>query len=168
MENPKPLKVEENMVVTMDFKLTVDGEVIEDSSESEPIQFLQGAGQVLAALEEQLDGMVVGDEKQVTLQPADGYGELDPEAYSDIDRSEFPEEIPMEVGIELELRDQDGDVHYAVIEEVKPDTVRLNFNHMLAGKVLEFSVHIVALREASADEIEHGHAHGGHEHDDEE
>jgi len=159
MGNLKRLIVADNVVVSMDFVLRVDGEIIEDSSTSEPIQFLQGTGQVLPSLEGQLYGMAVGDHKEITLTPVEGYGEENKDAYSDVPRSEFPKEIPLQPGIELQLKDEDGDVHYARIEKVDARHVRLNFNHALAGKELHFDVRIVALRNASAEEIEHGHAH---------
>ena len=164
MSELKRLTVADNVVVSMDFVLKADGEVIEDSSTSEPIQFLQGTGQVLPSLEGQLYGMAVGDHKEITLTPAEGYGEENKDAYSDVPRSEFPKEIPLQPGIELQLKDEDGDVHYARIEKVDARHVRLNFNHALAGKELHFDVRIVALRNASPEEIEHGHAHAGHEH----
>lgn len=164
MSDPRHLKVADNVVVSMEFVLKVEGEVIEDSSTSEPLQFLQGSGQVLPALEGQLYGMAVGDHKEITLTAAEGYGEIDEDAYSDVPRSDFPKEIPLQPGIELQLKDEDDEVHYARIEKVDPRYVRLNFNHALAGKVLNFNVRIVALRNASAEEIEHGHAHAGHEH----
>lgn len=159
MSESKRLVVADNMVVTMEFALTVDGEVIEDTAESEPIQFLQGGGQVLPALEKQLYGMEVGESKTIILTPEEGYGPVDEEAFLDLDRSVFPKEIPLKPGIELQLRDERGEVHYARIETVEENSVRLNFNQPLAGKELHFDVRIVALRNATPEEIEHGHAH---------
>lgn len=159
MTEMKRLTVADNIVVTMEYALKVDGEVIEDTQESEPIQFLQGAGQILPALEGQLYGMSVGDSKELVLQPEEGYGLVDEDAISDYDRKEFPKEIPMQPGVELELKDQDGATHYARIVAVDDNHVRLDFNPALAGKTLHFSIRIVALRDGSAEEIEHGHAH---------
>jgi FKBP-type peptidyl-prolyl cis-trans isomerase SlyD len=155
----KQLEVADHMVVTMEFTLRVDGEVIEDTVESEPIQFLQGSGQVLPALEKQLYGMQVGDGKTIVLMPEEGYGVVDQEAYGDYDRGEFPKEIPLQPGVELQLKDQDGETHYARIDSVNAHHVRLDFNPPLAGKELHFKVRIVGLRNATADEIQHGHAH---------
>jgi FKBP-type peptidyl-prolyl cis-trans isomerase SlyD len=160
MTTPKKrLTVANNLVVTMEYTLKVDGEVIEDTQESEPIQFLQGAGQVLPALEGQLYGMSVGESKELTLQPEEGYGLVDEEAISDYDRNEFPKDIPLQPGVELELKDQDGDTHFARVVAVDDNHVRLDFNPVLAGKSLQFNIRIVALRNATAEEIEHGHAH---------
>ena len=134
MSEQKRMVVADDTVVTMEFALTVDGEVIEDTAESEPIQFLQGVGQVLPALEKQLYGMTVGDRKSVDLQPEEGYGMEDEDAFDVLERSQFPKEIPLQPGVELQLKDADGTNHYARIESVDAQSVRLNFNHALAGK----------------------------------
>jgi len=159
MTEKKRLTVADNLVVTMEYVLKVDGEVIEDTQESEPIQFLQGSGQVLSALEGQLYGMSVGDSKNIDLPPEEGYGMIDENAIADYDRSEFPKDIPLQPGVELELTDQDESRHYARIVAVDDNHVRLDFNPPLAGKSLHFSIRIVALRTATDEEIEHGHAH---------
>ena len=164
MSEKKRLVVADNVVVTMDLVLKVDNQVVEDTAESDAIQFLQGVGQVLPALEGQLYGMAVGDRKEIVLSATEGYGEIDDDAISDIPLSEFPKDIPLKKGTELQLKDQDGKVQYARIEAVDAHNVRLNFNHVLAGKELKFHVRIVALRTATPEEIEHGHAHAGHEH----
>jgi FKBP-type peptidyl-prolyl cis-trans isomerase SlyD len=164
-EKKKHLTVEDDMVVTLSYTLHVDGKVVDSSEESDDLQFIQGAGEILPALEGQLYGMQVGDTRQVTLSPEDGYGEVDPENFSDIPRLEFPAEIPLKKGVELELQDEDHDVHYARIDSVGKEHVRLDFNHPLAGKELNFSVRVVALRMATAEELDHGHVHAAGEHE---
>ncbi|MCU0485901.1 MAG: peptidylprolyl isomerase [Anaerolineales bacterium] len=156
--------VTDDLVVTMAYTLTVEGEIVDSSEESEPIQFIQGAGHILPALEEEIYGMAVGDEKEVVLSAEEGYGEIDLDAFADIPRSDFPAQIPLKPGVELQLKDQDGEVHYARIESIEGDSVRLNMNHPLAGKELNFYVQIEALRTATEEELEHGHVHLGHEH----
>ena len=164
-ENNQPELIADDVVVSLDYTLTVDSEVIDTSEGSEPIQFLQGHGNIIPGLEQALYGMKTGEKKEVIVTAADGYGELDPEAYSEVARKEFPPQIPMEVGIELEIKDQSGDILDARIDAVNEDTVRLDFNHPLAGKQLNFSVQVVALRQPSAEELEHGHVHmPGHAH----
>lgn len=167
MSENSPLTVANDVVVTMDYKLVVDNEVVEDSKaeNGEAIQFIQGAGNILEALEEAISGMKVGDMKHVTIQPEDGYGEYEEDAVDEVPREEFPKEIPLEPGVELQMQDTDGDYHYAVIESVDDKNVFLNFNHPLAGKVLEFDVQILALRTATPEEMDHGHVHFGDDHD---
>jgi FKBP-type peptidyl-prolyl cis-trans isomerase SlyD len=165
-EEKKPrLTVEDDMVVTLSYTLEVDGKVVDSSDESDDLQFIQGAGEILPALEEKLYGMKVGDSQKVILLPVDGYGEVDPENFSEVPRGEFPSEIPLKKGVELELQDEDHEVVYARIDGVSKEFVRLNFNHPLAGKELNFSVRIVALRMATAEELDHGHVHASGEHE---
>ena len=159
-QTPSPMMtVQNDLVVTMDFTLTVDGEIIDQSEAGEPIQFLQGYGQVIPGLEQALEGMTVGESKEIDVEPDEGYGEEDEEAFAAIPRAEFPAEIPLMAGIELQLRDQDGEVLEAFIDEIREDVVMLNFNHRLAGKRLHFWVRIIDIRAATAEELEHGHAH---------
>lgn len=111
-------------------------------------------------------GMKVGDNKNVIIAPADGYGEYDDEAYLDVPRDQFPNDMQVEEGIELTVRDDSGEGRYARVESIEEGTVRLNFNHPLAGDELQFDVKVIALREPTAEELDHGHVHqgGGHHH----
>jgi FKBP-type peptidyl-prolyl cis-trans isomerase SlyD len=163
-EKKQRLAVEDDIVVTLAYTLKVDDQVVDTSDEGDDLQFIQGAGEILPALEEHLYGMQVGDSKQLTLQPMDGYGEVDPEAVVEIPREEFAE-LPLKVGVELELKDEDNEIHYARVEAVSKENVTLNFNHPLAGKTLDFSVRVVGLRRASAEELDHGHVHTLAEHE---
>jgi len=158
-ESAKPTKIENDVVVVMDYSLTVDGEVVDSSEENGPIAFLQGHGNIIPGLERELAGMKIGDRKQVTVSPADGYGELDPESFVDVPRAEFPAEIPLELGTEIQVAMDDGSEDIAIISDIKADKIQLDFNHPLAGKTLYFDVTITDLREATEEELEHGHAH---------
>lgn len=149
----------------MEYTLQVDGEEIDSSKGQEPLQFLVGHGNIIAGLEREMIGMKVGESKDVVVQPADGYGEYDDEAYMDVPRGEFPQDMPVEDGLELSVRDDQGQSRYARIDGIEGDTVTLNFNHPLAGDELHFNVKIVELREPTSEELEHGHVHqGGHHH----
>ena len=158
------LKVMDGRVVSMDYSLHIDGELVDTSEGGEPLDYLHGAGNIIPGLESELDGMAVGETKSVTVAPEAGYGEHDPEAFMDVPRREFPAEIPLEIGTELQLQDQDGQPMYARIDEINDDTVTLDFNHPLAGKELHFEVTIMAIREPTEEELAHGHVHHGHEH----
>lgn len=163
----KPKMVEDDLVITMDYSLSIDGEVI-DSSEGEdndPIIFLQGAGQIIPGLEKSINGLKIGDKKIITVDPKDGYGEIDPESIVEIPKEEFPADFPLELGVEITVNaddeDEEGDDEMeATIIAVNDHTVTLDFNHPLAGKTLNFDVHIIDIREATPEEIEHGHVHG--------
>lgn len=154
-----PTAVAENLVVTMDYKLFVDGELYDSSEEEGPIAFLQGHQNIIPGLEKELYGLEIGASKKVRVNPEDGYGQPDPEAVMSVPLSDMPEEIPVEVGVELELRDEDDELIAATITEVGEDFVLLDFNHPLAGKVLDFDITIRELRNASSEELDHGHIH---------
>ncbi len=158
-------KVDDGQVVSMHYALQVNGQVLDSSEGGEPLQFIQGMGHIISGLERELYEMKIGDSKKVIVAAKDGYGEIDMEAFMDVPRDSFPTDVPAEIGIELELRDQSDHPVYARIETVSADNVRLNMNHPLAGKELHFDVKIADLRPATDEEVSHGHVHTeGHEH----
>ena len=160
------LTVADGMVVTMDYSLRLDdGEVIDASEEGEPIQFLQGHGEIVYGLEQALYGVAVGEQRDVSVAPANGYSDVDPDAFEEVPLDAFPSDAPLELDMELQVSDTAGETYNAHIAEVRPETVLLALNHPLAGETLYFSVNAVSLRQATSEELEHGHAHGhGHSH----
>ena len=159
------VKVVDGLVIAMEYTLTVDGKVLDSSEGHEPIEFIQGVGNIVPGLERELYGMLIGDSKDVHVSARDGYGELDKDAYMDVPREQFPADIPLEVGTQLEMHDQEGHPMHATICDVGEKTIKLDFNHPLAGKKLDFSVKISGLRAATDEELEHGHVHAeGHHH----
>jgi FKBP-type peptidyl-prolyl cis-trans isomerase SlyD len=165
-EKNNPQLVADNLVVVMDYNLTVDGEIVDSSEEDGPIEFLHGYGNIIPGLEAHLGGLAIGESLQVTVAARDAYGEFDPEQVVDVPLDEFPEEICVEPGVELEMKDQDGDMLFARIISVGKSRAKLDFNHPLAGKELTFDVTIIGLRLPTPEELEHGHVHGseGHVH----
>jgi FKBP-type peptidyl-prolyl cis-trans isomerase SlyD len=160
----EPLSVQDGCVVSMDYSLFVEGKMIDSSAGQEPLLFLQGSGNIIRGLEQALYGMAIGQSKQVTVPAQDAYGELDLEAFTDVPRGQFPANIPLEIGLELGVRDETGRTLAAHIAHIDAEVVRLDFNHPLAGKELHFDVTITALRLATGEELEHGHVHHGHDH----
>ena len=161
----EPIKVDDGQVVSMHYTLHVDGELVDRSRSDAPLQFIQGMGHIIPGLEHALYDLHVGDQKVVNVPAKDGYGELDPSAYMDVPREAFPKDIPLEIGTELELKDRSGHPAYARVDGVTTESVRLNMNHPLAGKQLDFEVTIADLRPATDEEVKHGHVHtAGHEH----
>jgi FKBP-type peptidyl-prolyl cis-trans isomerase SlyD len=159
--NTENMTVDDNLVVTLDYQLKLeDGEEIDRSDSGDPFQFLQGHGQIIPGLEKELYGMQVGEEKQVTVAPADGYGEIDPSNRDSVPRNIFPADMELEKGQQLQLRDQNsGQIYQATVTEIKDEDVDLDFNHPLAGETLIFQVKIADLRSATSEELEHGHVH---------
>lgn len=160
----KVTQVADDRVVTIDYTLTVDGDVFDSSEEEGPLDYLHGHGNIIFGLEKELTGMQVGETKTVLVEPEEGYGEVDSEAFFDLPREEFPDDVPLEIGIELEITDDDGEMMFAKIVETDEDNVRLDTNHPLAGKTLQFEVTVKEIRKATAEEIDHGHAHFGDGH----
>jgi FKBP-type peptidyl-prolyl cis-trans isomerase SlyD len=159
------LVVADDMVVQLDYTLTLaNGEIYDSSDEAGPLEYIQGQGQIISGLEEALYGMAVGDEKDVVVTPDVAYGEYDPEARQTLPRDVFPDDMDLEPGMAIDLYDEDTDEEIeAFIEEVDADGVVVDFNHPLAGETLNFHVKVVGVRPATADELDHGHVHGdGH------
>lgn len=146
----------DDVVVTMDYILTVEEKQIGSSKKSGPISFIQGKQSIVPGLEKNLYKMKIGDTKEIQVSASDGYGEIDPEDFQTFKKSDFPDDIPMEPGTIVNLRDQDGDTQKARIDSLTEDEVTLNFNHPLAGQELVFQVTILDLRAATQDEIESG------------
>jgi FKBP-type peptidyl-prolyl cis-trans isomerase SlyD len=165
MTDNKPEKVVDNVVVSMAYKLTVEGEVLDMADDHDAIQFLQGHKNIIAGLESQLAGMKVGESKQVAVPAESGYGLIDKNAIDEIPLSEFPEEVDPEVGMELEVKDKEGNEMYGKVLSIQEEAATMDFNHPLAGKELHFDIKVVDLRNATAEELAHGHVHEhGHHH----
>lgn len=156
------LKVKDGVVVILDYTLRLDdGEVIDSSEDDGPLEYLHGYGQIIPGLEKALVGLGVGDRKMVVVPAAEAYGDVDMDAFEIVPRSMFPDDLELEEGLELSLRDVETDEPFdATIAEIRETEVMLDFNHPLAGETLHFEIHIPAIREATAEELAHGHAHG--------
>lgn len=160
--------VEHGVIVKLEYTLQIEDEVVESTEEEGPIEFLQGYGEIIPGLESALYGMQVDQEKDVTVDPEDGYGEYDSDAFEEVPLDIFPEEMDLSLGMPVELYDEDADETVeGFIAEIRTDTVVVDLNHPLAGEVLNFHVKVVGLRQPTPEELEHGHAHQeGHDHDD--
>ena len=156
--------VQNNVVVSMEYTLHVDGEKIDSSDGQDPLHFLAGHGNIISGLEREMMGMKVGESKDVKIQPAEAYGEFDENAFMEVPKDQFPKDMQVEEGLELTVRDDSGQSRYARVDAVEGDNVTLNFNHPLAGDELHFNVKVIGLREPTAEELEHGHVHQAGEH----
>jgi FKBP-type peptidyl-prolyl cis-trans isomerase SlyD len=167
-ENMAALKsVEHGIIVKLEYTLQIEDELVESTEDEGPIEFLQGYGEIIPGLESALYGMQVGDEKDITVDPEDGYGEYDGDAFEEVPLEIFPEDMDLSLGMPVELYDEDADETVeGFIAEIRTDTVVVDLNHPLAGEILNFHVKVVGLREPTAEERAHGHAHtDGHEHE---
>ena len=151
--------VQDNKIVTLDYTLIVEDEILESTKDGEAIEFIQGIGQIIPGLENALYNMKVGETKSVVIEPEDAYGIYDEESTQVAKKDEFSEDIPLDVGTFLDLEDDEGEILSAQIIEEDEETVTLDFNHPLAGKTLTFEITVSGLREASPEELDHGHVH---------
>lgn len=141
-----------------------DGQTLDASDAGEPLAFLEGTGQIIPKLEEEVVTMKAGDKKVVKLSAKDSYGEPDPKMTMEVPKEELAHlQIEMGAYLQLNLGEQTKVVRVAQIGD---KTVTLDGNHPLAGVDLVFDIEMVAAREATAEELQHGHAHGatGHGH----
>ncbi len=136
------LAVGDHLDVGMEYTLTSDGTVVDSTNGRGPFHYVQGAGQIIPGLERQLVGLHVGDSKEVTVKPEDGYGVVDPAAVIEVPKTQLPKDVAPTVGMVLRGVNPNGKNFQARISEVKKDSVVLNLNHPLAGKTLTFKVKI--------------------------
>jgi FKBP-type peptidyl-prolyl cis-trans isomerase SlyD len=161
------MQIGPNSVVAFDYTLTDgEGEVLDTSSGDEPLTYLHGHGQIVPGLESAMLGKKAGDKFKAVVTPKDGYGESGAGERITVPREELPEGPDPEVGMELEAVGPNGEHASLWIAEVNDDSVVLTSDHPLAGVTLHFDVEVRSVREATKDELEHGHAHGegGHHH----
>ncbi|MBC7691354.1 MAG: peptidylprolyl isomerase [Methylotenera sp.] len=147
-----------------------DGEVLDQADKADPFTYLHGASQIVPGLESALEGLKIGDKKDVTVTPAEGYGEINPDLKLTVSRAQFPKDAEIEEGMQFETQTPDGQGIVFTIEEIAGDKVSIDGNHPLAGQSLHFAVEVLSMREATQEEITHGHAHGpdghhGHDHE---
>lgn len=160
------MKVTINSVVSLDYTLKNNkGEVLDSSNGRSPLVYLHGVGALIPGLENEINGMEKGQSKLVTVQPEDAYGQRSEDLLHIVPKSGFQGDEEMFVGMQVQLETEQGPA-IASISKIEGDDVTLDLNHPLAGEVLTFEISIADVREATADEIDHGHVHGpgGHHH----
>lgn len=154
-------KIEDGRVVALTFVLSDadGGEELDRATESEPLLYLHGHGNVIPGLELALAGRGVGDRFEVELAPDDAFGPRLADAERVIPRDAFPDDVELEAGMELAMED-DGDVIPFWIKEVREERVLIDLNHPFAGRTVRFAGEVLSIRDATADELAHGHPHG--------
>lgn len=159
------MKIAKNTVVTVHYKLSdAQGTLIEDGQE--PMVYLHGGYEnTLPKIEETLEGKVAGFDTTIQVEPEDAFGEYDADLVKVEERKNLP--TPLEIGMQFEGTpdgDDDGDALIFTVTDIADDKVVLDGNHPLAGMALRFSLNVADVREASDEEIAHGHVHGAHGH----
>lgn len=123
-----------------------DGTPFDSSQGRDPLEFQLGAGQIIPGIERAVTGMEVGEKKQVTISPADAYGERDETRIHTVPRAQLPEDLPTEPGTQLAMQTQDGQSLPVMVTEADAETVTLDANHPLAGRELTFDLELVEIR----------------------
>ncbi|MCK4864884.1 MAG: peptidylprolyl isomerase [Gammaproteobacteria bacterium] len=160
------MKISKNSVVTINYTLKNDqGETL-DESQDNSFLYLHGSGGIIPGLEGQMEGKSAGDEFSAHVEPEDGYGVRDDSMVQVVPRNMFESDHPVEEGIQFHAESPEGDMLTVTVTKIEGDEITVDGNHPLAGIALNFDIKISDVREASKEEIEHGHAHGpdGHHH----
>ncbi|MEW6060403.1 MAG: peptidylprolyl isomerase [Bacteroidota bacterium] len=160
------MKIENNKVVSINYTLRNDaGEVLDSSDGREPLVYIHGMGNIITGLESQLLGKSAGDSLKVSIPPSEAYGEYDLSQVVQVSRSQFEGAPDLKVGMRFTATSDQG-YQVVTITNINDDVVTIDGNHPLAGKTLHFDVTVVDVRDASPDELSHGHVHGpgGHHH----
>lgn len=158
------MQISDKMVVTIDYTLKDDNGTVLDSSTEGNFAYLHGANNIIPGLENALTGKSAGDEVDVSVSPAEGYGEHNETMIQAVPRDMFDSEQEIQVGMQFHAESPEGEMIVVTVTDVEGDDVTVDGNHPLAGVNLNFGVKVVDIREASAEEIEHGHVHGPGEH----
>ncbi|HEX8820383.1 MAG TPA: peptidylprolyl isomerase [Archangium sp.] len=160
------MQIAKDSVVSIDYRLHLgDGKFIDESDPGDPLVYLHGYEEIVPGLEKALEGKKAGESLKVQVSPEEGYGEYDPDGVEEVPREDFPPDMELEEGGVVSATDDEGDDVDFLVKELRPKTVVVDFNHPLAGKTLHFEVTVREVRAATAEELEHGHAHApGHEH----
>jgi FKBP-type peptidyl-prolyl cis-trans isomerase SlyD len=160
------VKIARNKVVIIDYSLKNDEGLLLDQSDAGEFVYLHGLKNIIPGLENALEGKGVGDSIAVRIPPEQGYGVRDEEKIAVVTRDMFPEDANLDVGAQFHAQGEDGEMTVISVTEVNGDSVTVDGNHPLAGIHLNFDVRVIAVRDATADELSHGHVHepGGHHH----
>ena len=152
------MKVENSKMVSVHYTLTVDGQVADQSREGQPLQFICGTGMLLPKFEGAIMGKEPGEKVSFTLEPKDGYGEIVEEAGDALPKNIFMGDGKVAgdilfVGSQVPMSDAQGNRMLGVIKEIGEETVKMDFNHPMAGKTLNFDVEVVEVRDVTPEDL---------------
>jgi len=158
------MTVQANKVVTLEYELQdEDGEIIDSSEENGELVYLHGTGFLVPGIERELEGKPEGTKIDKVIVPSDGYGEYEESLVFVVQRSDFEPKVTLEEGLEFEAEVR-GEFRLCTIAAIDGDKITVDANHPLAGETIHVKATILAIRDASAEELEHGHAHGPDDH----
>ena len=160
------MTISEKKVVTLNYTLKDNDGTLIDESKDGSFVYLHGASNIIPGLENALTGKTTGDQMSVSIAPEDAYGVRDEDRIELVPRNMFPEDTDIKPGMEFHAQGPEGQMITIVVVDVEDDKVKIDGNHPLAGVALNFDVEVMEVRDATEEELEHGHAHGpeGHQH----
>jgi len=154
------MKITENSVVSILYKLSNDaGTILDQSTEDNPLIYLHGHGNIVIGLENALTGKTIGDTLDVTVTPDEGYGNREDYMVETVNRSMFEGLDEISIGKQFHAEGNTGPV-VVTVTKIEGDEITIDGNHPLAGENLNFAIEVIAIREATEDELTHGHIHG--------
>lgn len=154
-----------NKVVSIHYTLKDEsGNLLDSTIGSQPFSYLTGYDQIIPKLEEEIDTMLIGGKKNVLITAEDAYGEYRDDLVHLVKKSNFPDDVDLEIGMQFVTNAPDGTQMPFVIKEIDGEDITIDFNHPLAGKNLDFEIELVDVRDATEEEIAHGHVHGPNSH----
>ena len=148
------MQIDDKVFVAIDYKLTLaSGEEVDSSPEGQPFGFITGSGQVISGLENQLMGKEAGHQSKITVEPEEGYGEVNDKLFQEVPRDQLPADCEVEAGMTFQAQGPQGPVLLNIKDVADNDMVIVDLNHPLAGKQLHFDINVVEVREATTDEL---------------
>ena len=161
------MTIENNKVASIDYTLTNDtGETLDTSVGKEPLKYIQGLQNIIPGLEKALEGKSTGEKLTVTVPPEEAYGTSSPASIQTVSKEVFQGVDNIDVGMQFQAQGEGGQPIIVTVTKVEDDQVTIDGNHPLADQTLTFDVEIKEVRDATEEELEHGHVHGigGHQH----
>ena len=153
------MNIENNKVVMFNYVLKdKEGNVLDDSK-GEPMPYLHGHENIIPGLEKEMAGKIAGDNFNLTVGPGEAYGDINPELVQELPKADFPEDEQLEIGMQFHVDTDKGPI-VVTVNSITDETVTVDGNHPMAGMTLTFEIKISEVRDASEDELKHGHVHG--------
>lgn len=154
------MQISKDLVASIHYTLkNADGEVLDTSEGQEPLHYVHGAQNIVPGLEKELEGKTTGDKLAVVVDPIDGYGEYNAELIQELPKDMFAGVDTIEVGMEFQAQTPEGGMQIIEVKSIDGDKITVDGNHPMAGQTLHFDVEITDVRDATKDELEHGHVH---------
>jgi FKBP-type peptidyl-prolyl cis-trans isomerase SlyD len=156
--------IKKNDIVSLSYTLkNSDGVEIDKAGAEDAMNYLHGAGNIVPGLEEEIEKLKVGDKKNIIVSPEKGYGDVDPKLMLKVARSNFPADMDIKPGMQFSS-EMSGKKNIFTVEGIDGDDINVNGNHPLAGQTLHFNIQVIAIRDATEEELSHGHVHDGSHH----